>query len=297
MGSCDETGRPYDLDHQLANCLQEFGADRERYWEKRTDGADWGSAELYGHAEQIAQLLLIDTGKLVAGSAKRPSSAAFDGEHRTFVQQTLAHHQKLLGIVRSKLRGQPVPEAIEAALEWLVMDERPEADSLLALVWERLCMAIAGDFIEGRLVRGATRMLHLMRLIEDSAPHDITLRYIRRVSRCFILGLDTECAILCRAAIDSAVGKAVPDSYCLSLRMDPKADGRFTLSQRIWAAKEHRLLDDRGVAAARRVNKVGTEAVHKDPDLVKGVFSVIQDMLVVVKQLAPGKQSRRAKPR
>jgi hypothetical protein len=298
MGSRDENGKPHDLDVQLETCIEEFEIDREAYREQRTEGGDWGlHGKLFAHAERIAQMLLSETEQLVLSVDGDAGSEAFDHEMREFVKSIEQQRRNLHSIVQTKFRGEAIPPALQVALDSMAMDDRPSKDSLLSLVWERLCISLGTQLVGLRLVRGSNRILHLVQLIVEAEPSDVTLRYLRHVSRCFILGFDAECIILCRGAIDSAFATAAPDSACRSLGWSPNAGYGFTLSQRINAAKELQLIDERGWKAAKDVNEAAKDPLHVDPGLAKSAFTVIRDMLAVVRQLTPSKRARNAKLR
>jgi len=280
MGSLDDSGKPIDLVIQLGTCLREFEDDEEVYWRKRPESGDWGPGGLWGHSERLAEVLLHDSEQLVVPVRGHSESDTFNDEYAEFFKKIT----DLTKLMRSKLGVTCVPPILEDSIESLAEEDRPPKDSLLALVWERLCISLADDLVGVRLLRGTNRMLRLIGLIKEGDPDAVTLRYLRRVSRCYILGLDAECAILCRGVIDSALSKALPK---------PQRD--LPLAKRIQAAKELRRVDEIGQKAAHRVNNVAKDGVHVDPDLVKGILTVIKDTLEVVRQLAPSKRAKKAK--
>jgi hypothetical protein len=289
MGSTDSQGKPYDLDHQLATCIEEYAEDRFAHWERQSDGADWGlQKRLYGHAEEIARLLLEETASLVRSpESDGLDSAAFIDERRRFFRAIAEQRQDIADLLRSKLGTGSLPPVLRAYVEQVGADVRPDDDTLLKLVWERLIIILATDFNGSRLVRGANRLLQLLEIVIEAHPSEATLKFLKRISRCFVFGLDTESVILCRGAIDTAFTHAVHDSMMRELGMEPGARYGYTLAQRIKAARERGLIDESDSRAAARVNGTATDAAHKDPELAANVFAVVRDALRIVRRLNP----------
>lgn len=289
MGSKDSSGKPFDLDHQLATCIEEYAEDRSAHWKAKSDGADWGlQKRLYGHAEQIARLLLEETSSLVRSpEAEGLRSEAFVDERRRFFQSIGEQRQSMSKLLQSKLGRGPLPPVIRAYLDQMGADARPDDDTLLKLVWERLLIVLASDFGGSRLLRGANRMLQLLEIVIEAQPSEATLRFLKRISRCFVFGLDSECVILCRGAIDTAFMHAVHDSSMRALNIQPGAAYGFTLAQRIRAARQTGLIDEDDFRAAGRVNGTATEAAHHDPEIVADAFGVVRDALRLVQKLSP----------
>jgi hypothetical protein len=287
MGSTDETGKPFDLDLQLATCLQEFEGDRQEYWRERSEGGDWGLEDrLFGHAEGVASLLMKDAEALVT-AATRTAPETFSDERLAFLKEVEAHRKELLALIEKGFGTKPIPNGVRQWASSQALSGRPEDGSLMKLVWERLCISLASDLVEGRLVRGANRMLQLIEVVVEAEPSDVTLRFLRRVSRCYVLGLDAECAILCRGALDTAFRSAVSDRDLDRLGVRPGAGYGYTLAQRMKGAADTGLLGPQAREAARRINKAATEVSHEDPDLVPDLLPLIQDTLLVVQKFSP----------
>src|SRR5438105_15287060 len=85
------------------------------------------------------------------------------------------------------------------------------------------------------------RVMQLARLAKPIDTQPRVVGFLTRVSRCFLYGFDAECAIMCRAAIDSALESEIS-------RVDP-------LDQRI---------DD-----ACRLGRLKPETAHKAHDVCR----------------------------
>lgn len=285
MGSTMESGQPYDLDDQLAICAQVYEIDRDTYWKGRPEGADWElRTRLCGHADRVAAILLSDTDILTDQRSYEERSEQFAEERRGYLGEMQDEISSFMRLIREKLpQGTPLA-AFDQYVTHQAQNQRPPEDSLLKLVWERLCIDLAKDFADTRLVVGANRILLLSELLLDEQPSNATVRFLRRISRCFIWGFDAECVILCRGAIDTAFMVAVSDEICDKHGLK-KAKYGHTLANRIKAAKLEGIIDERTKKVAFRVNEPATEAAHTNPDNVMDVLQTLRDTRDVLNRL------------
>jgi hypothetical protein len=282
MGSLDDFGKPYDLDHQLATCIQEFEEDRAEYWRQRTDGADW-QERLFGHAERVATMLLTGADDLMRREANSDEGEQFATEQRRYLEEITREIEYLMQIAVPTLPDPQHHAAIREAISHLALDVRPDEGTLLKVVWDRLCIHVAEDCVE-RVVRGANRILQLSQLFLSSTPSGATVRFLRRVSRCFVWGFDAECIILCRGAIDSAFREAVSDAMCDKHGLE-RAKFGHTLSNRIKAALRDGMINDESKNAAFRVVSPATTAAHENPQAAKDVLAIVRDTRNVLERL------------
>jgi hypothetical protein len=288
MGSTNESGKPYDLDVQLETCTQEYEEDRDKYWKTRPEGGDWDLVtRLRGHADKVAALLLKDTHDLVKHDGLEGPNDQFGVEHAKYLKEMQDEITSFIDLVRQKLPTGVSLDAFEQYIERRVLNQRPPEDSVLKLVWERLCIDLASDFAGDRLIAGANRILQLGTLLLNQTPANATLRFLRRIARCYIWGFDAECIILCRGAIDTAFKGAVSDAVCDKHGLNRAAYGH-TLTNRINAALKERMIDDATKRAAFQVNTPATRAAHENPDEATRVLRVIKDTRDVIQRLATG---------
>ena len=182
------------------------------------------------------------------------------------------------------LPGQVVPAAFDQYINDSALDRRPPDDTLLKLVWERLCIHLAWEVADRKLAVAANRILQLSKMVVSGTPSVSTLRFLRHVSRCFIWGFDAECVILCRGAIDRAFAETVSDAVCDKHGLE-KAKFGHTLTNRIKAALREGMIDEATNNAAFRVNTPATKATHRNPDEVIDVLGIVRDTRDVVQHV------------
>lgn len=285
MGSLDKSGKPFDLVVQLVTCIDEYEEDRKRYWQARTDGGDWGmQSRLLGHAESVATALLADTHDLIGSNTAPDVNTQFTHEQQAYLSAIDSEITSFMNLVKQKLPKGVSPAVFDQYINHVALDQLPPSEApLLKLVWERLCIHLADDFA-ARVIVAANRVLQLSNLLVSGKPSDDTVRFLRRISRCFIWGFDAECVILCRGAIDTAFTSAVPDATCDKHGL-VRASFGHTLTNRIRAALLEGIIDDETKRAAFRVNTPATEAAHRNPDEAIGILGVIQDTRDVLQRL------------
>lgn len=290
MGSIRETGEPYDLDVQLATCVEEFERDWKAYWAKRADGGDWGiSDRLIGHAERVADILLKDTEELAVVDSTTAMSEQFEVERTAFLSSMQTDAAPLERLVQEKTLPSETLEQIKRLLDQIQRErtypsETPPKGTLLKLVWDRLSISLALDFVDTKLVTRTNRLLQLCDLLLQSPPSVETTKFLRRVSRCYVWGFHTECVILCRGAIDTAFQRTVADAICDKHGLERTKIGH-SLANRIVAAHREGMIDDAERAAAFRVNANANTAVHRDPSEPSDTLTVISDTRNVVQKI------------
>ncbi len=273
-----------DLDHQLETCVQEYEEEREKFWQGKLEGIDWGRGGLFGHAEAVADCLLRDTNDLVDHDLLKDAPVQFTQEQMDFLNQMLQEARSLFASIEEKIPAEVRPALLQYFKD-SALARRPAGESpLLKLVWERLCVKLAEDFAADRLVVGANRILQLSNLVVRGKPSLATLRFLRHISRCFIWGFDAECVILCRGAMDTAFANAVSDEICDKHGLRRASFGH-TLANRITAACMEGIIDKRTKSAAFRVNTPATEAAHRNPDGVLDVLGIVEDTMSVIQRL------------
>ncbi len=271
----------FDLDGQLETCVQEYEEERELYWQSRLQGLDWGVEGLFGHAEAVAKGLLRNADDLVDHRSLADNKPIqFTQEQTEFLHQTRQLWESLEGKVPEDLRQTLLQYFNDSPLV-----KRPgEETLLLKLVWERLCVQLAWEAVGERVVTGAYRILQLTELVVKGNPSPATLRFLRRVSRCFVWGFDAECVILCRGVIDAAFTDAISDAVCDKHKL-AKARFGHTLTNRIKAARLEGVIDEDTKNRAFRVNTPATQAVHVNPEEAVDVLKILQDTTTVIQRL------------
>jgi hypothetical protein len=114
-----------------------------------------------------------------------------------------------------------------------------------------------------------------------------TADYLRRVSQCYLVGLDEQCVIMCRSALEAAFLQAVPDHVCEAIPEVRKAPrtGRgkpeYSLDDRMRAASAKGIAGDGLLKMARFVKKVANELLHPERETRHRLDDEMMDMIVM----------------
>jgi hypothetical protein len=111
-------------------------------------------------------------------------------------------------------------------------------------------------------------------------------QYLTRVARCFILDLQPELVIMCRAVLDAALEDADLDSTVVARIREVQGGSNSMLTVRIEAAKQTHVLDVSAYRAAIQVRDAGNDAVHNVPGQVPEAFSILSSLRTVLEQRA-----------
>ena len=108
--------------------------------------------------------------------------------------------------------------------------------------------------------------------------------FLRRVSRCYIHGFDSECIILCRSVLDAAFDPDAMRDDCIDV-LGPRDPPNFPLKDRIAVALSRGRLNEGVAAMAWEVRDIGNKAVPGQPSETMDAFTVIAKTLTVLKKL------------
>ena len=128
----------------------------------------------------------------------------------------------------------------------------------------------------------ARRCLEINSLVIKESPGEPVLKFIRRLTRCYIAGFDPETVILCRAVLESAVR----DRYSREEKAFPQAaPGKSQMLARLRKAEDWGWISRRSFNAARDVWERGNKAVHEDPTATSAVLETVQATMAVLEDL------------
>lgn len=163
------------------------------------------------------------------------------------------------------------------------------------LFFEHVCIKFGWE-VMGMLDLARERFHDLLLLLEDRNPGRDARRFLLRVSRCYLFGFDTECVVMCRAALDREFDGIVSDDDHVSewwkwYATTPEArrywDSKPPYRQ-LWAKIEAALyagmIDESEHDAADFVRDRGNEAVHRRPN-GESALEVIRETLRVLDAL------------
>jgi hypothetical protein len=122
----------------------------------------------------------------------------------------------------------------------------------------------------------AERCLALTRLVISARPKERVLRFLRRASRCYILGLPAESIILCRSALETAVTEAFDRSGI---------EGPGTLNDRLIAGSKKGMFTPQIYRDALVIKQRANVAVHNDPEVPTDALGTLQLTMGVLSSL------------
>jgi hypothetical protein len=150
--------------------------------------------------------------------------------------------------------------------QWLA-----DLDPVSGRVLERIEIDVAWEYSVD--TRGmALRCLELARLVIAAQPNESVMRFLRRLSRCYIAGFLPECVMLCRAVAENALIEKF-DRKSLPLPATPQ--GQSSMRSRLDAAVRFNLLSQRAADDLWVVWKRGSKAAHEDPEATQDVLGTI----------------------
>jgi hypothetical protein len=133
--------------------------------------------------------------------------------------------------------------------------------------------------------RAAKRIESLRAMARQTRLSEATAAFLRLVSRCYLYGLDVECAILCRSALDTEFQAEIPTDECLRHLQGTGGGGRarpVDFSDRIATAKAMGRLDSGTAELAHQLRKETNVLVHRNPRPPRDIDALVQDTLTVI---------------
>ena len=151
--------------------------------------------------------------------------------------------------------AQPILEKIE-----ILLAERfaADTDSMAAR-----CRQIAGELIRAH-------------------PNQSVMRFMRRLSRCYVGGFLPECVMLCRAVLENAVDEVIQSK---GVDVPPGRTGKISMNDKVSALGRREMISHDGQANAITVWKRGSKAIHNDPHVTVRVFETVRMTLSLLSEL------------
>jgi hypothetical protein len=227
-----------DLDTLIEAAIQEFEAERERYWKQDPENY------FMDLSDGIASLVLEASDELVAPAGSREAEPWFQWEGAS---QLLDGDGPLLGTIQEQLQ--------------------------LQLAWQ----------LSANTRQIAARCMEVAREVVSTRPSEPVLRYLRRLSRCYVAGFYPECIILCRAVLENALVEVFSRKR---IPLPATAEGKSSMAGKLDAAVRLGWLTTHSRGIAMAVWKRGSKAAHEDPTVTQEVFGTVQMTLGLLRELS-----------
>lgn len=277
----------FDLSAALDEAAVDYDSAFHEYWNfggqtppEFMERDDWAECRrLYELAKQIARIASTLTSRKGFGAARVSEPALLEEEAR----KERNHVREVLDVLTKDYSGIG-PKQVAQIREALNSTNPADARTRHAVVKNTLQVQ-AWNLFNFSPATMAERMLKLTRYVVHS-PAPRTADYLRLVARCYILGLDDECAVMARAALDAALEERFDDECVRQMYRLQKRE-RVGLALRIDCARAQDAFNDVTCDAALRVKKAGDDAAHAHPGLAGEIDNVLDDLARSANAITP----------
>lgn len=132
------------------------------------------------------------------------------------------------------------------------------------------------------VVQRSARCLELTEYVLQAKPAEPVLKYLRRLTRCYIEGALPECVMLCRAVLENALLERFKRS---AVPVPANSAGKSEMAVRLSFARKANWISAQSETDAWAVWQRGSKAVHNDPEVTKDVLGTLRLTMNVVSQL------------
>jgi hypothetical protein len=161
------------------------------------------------------------------------------------------------------------------AFDWDQVRTLLNIEPIAERIFERLEIDAAWEYSTGARSM-AQRCLELADLAISASPNRAVMKFLGRLSRCYIAGFFPECVMLCRAVLENGIRETYQQ------RSQPLPD---TMRARLDWARMCGWLSEENRTAALTVWTRGNTAVHADPSVTTEVLETIRMTLGILGEL------------
>ncbi len=173
------------------------------------------------------------------------------------------------------------PHPHEMPLTYEQCRQLVDIEGFRELALEKIEIEVAQEFT-GETDKMAERCLDLTTEVVQHSPAEPVLRFLRRVTRCYVAGFSPEVIILCRAVLENAV----LEKYEREQKPLPNVPaGKSEMSARLAKAEDYGWLSRRQREEAWTVWKRGSKAAHEDPTITAAALETVRITMSVLLQL------------
>ena len=144
-----------------------------------------------------------------------------------------------------------------------------------------------GQIVVSMQASAESRFMKLVLMGKKVLIDSRTADYLRRVTQCYLVGLDEQCVIMCRSVLEAAFLQAVPDRVCEETpevrKPPPRGRDRpeYSLVDRMRAASAKGIADDGTLKLARFVKNVANDLIHPEREMRHKLDEGAMDMIVM----------------
>ena len=156
-----------------------------------------------------------------------------------------------------------------------------ESEEMRDEVMEGIQLVLAEDLSRDLTARAKRCKELTSRILADKPPLPV-LKYVRRLTRCYIAGFYPECVILCRGVMENAVKQQFGRK---NVDIPATEGGKSTMRTTLDAAKMFGWLTPQTHDDAWTIWTRGNKAVHEDIEVTTDAFGTIMMTINVLKDL------------
>jgi hypothetical protein len=145
----------------------------------------------------------------------------------------------------------------------------------------------------GLIAKGSFRfwgLYHLLLFLGEHKVSPFAAKFLKRVTRCYLWGFDSECIILCRGAIEQAINDYITYEMCQEVLGSPYPGG-YGLSARITVGKRKGIFSQSLVDLIRVIKERGDKTIHHDLHITKDIIGTIRDTFLIIATISSNESS------
>lgn len=138
----------------------------------------------------------------------------------------------------------------------------------------------------GKLCEGKKRLAIIIQLLSEHSLSERALAYVDRMVQCYIWSLDTECVVMARSLVETALQDAIDESEMEAVGFKRKRHG-FEFWQYRDGAKKLGRLNQEQLAVLDDLRHAANVAVHASPGLHDDPLKSVAYAVVCLRALFP----------
>ena len=137
-----------------------------------------------------------------------------------------------------------------------------------------------------KLFEGKTRLMTVVQVLSEHELSERALAYVDRMIQCYIWSMDTECVVMARSVVETALQDAIPEDELEKAGFARKRHG-FDFWQYRDAARALGRLDAQQLDSLDRLRHAANVAVHASPGLHEDPIVSLAYAVICLRALFP----------